>query len=92
MGGTARPGALDVVPAGQWEFGATIERGEVIAGIGGIANPEHGAVEADGSRFLEGETDGLGGTGKAARTLRNCSLTVAAEIKLGASVEVLKCH
>ena len=72
----------------QWIIGAGIEPGEVFTRKTHVADNKPGATEADGGRFFEGKADGLGGGAETARALCGCSVPVAAEIKLGASVEV----
>lgn len=67
---------------------ARIERAKIVARKFLVANDKPGAAEADGGRFFEGKADGLGGGAKAARALGGCSVPVAAEVKLGTSVEV----
>ncbi len=57
-----------------------------------MTHQEAGATEADGGGFFKGEADRLGGGTEAACSLGECGLPAAAEIKLGASLEVRICH
>lgn len=85
-------GAPHILLAWQWKGLTAVEGRKVIAGKCRLADLQHCAMKAHGGGFFEGEADGLGGARKTARTLFDCSVTVAAEIKLGASVKVWKCH
>jgi hypothetical protein len=78
--------------ARQWEKRAAIESSQLIARKGHVAHDKAGAPKAYGSGFFKSEANGLGGGTEAARPCRQCGLPAAAEIKLGASLEVWICH
>ncbi|MDB5614823.1 MAG: hypothetical protein JWQ22_2476 [Devosia sp.] len=74
--------------ARQRIVGAFVKLLEFVPRESHVADNKPGAVEADGGRFFEGEADCLGGGAEAFSPLGRCSMPVAAEKKLGASVEV----
>ena len=78
--------------ARQRIVGASIKLLEIVSRESHVADNKPGAVEADGGSFFEGEADCLGGGAEAFCSLGRRSVPVAAEVKLGASVEVQMCH
>jgi len=78
--------------ARQRVVAAGVEAPEVATGELMPTDGKTGAPKADGSRFLEGEAQGMRCATKRARAEGSCGVPVAAEMKLGASEVVEFCH
>jgi hypothetical protein len=74
--------------ARQWKVGTVIEAGELVAVKAQLAHDETRPAEADGRRLFESEAERLGGGAETAGALFGRGLPAAAEIELGASLEV----
>lgn len=74
--------------ARQRIVGALVKPAEIVTRKAHVADNKTGAMQANRGRFLEGEADCLGGGAEASCSLGRRSVPVAAEKKLGASLEV----
>ena len=69
-------------------MGAAVKPAEIVTRKTDVADNKTGAMQVNRGRFFEGEADCLGGGAEASCSLRRRSVPVAAEEKLGASLEV----